>query len=193
MKSLLLTATAALLLAVGLIAPASASSDYLLNLDGTVAKFQEAVGGIQPPIAGSTELLPAIQKIREAANRMMSACGDPASGEVDSPCAASELSAAILEEGGKGHKDASPLLKLFIEGSGLDENKAKQFVRQCASSPHPDLATESMLTGILIGLLRECEALKMTDSVLDPLHEALEITSKMVRSGPTYDVKVIKK
>ncbi|MEO7992946.1 MAG: hypothetical protein ABI743_00995 [bacterium] len=188
MKALFLTGAATLLLAIGLIAPASAShSDFLLHLDDDLAMSAEAIGEITPQTQGMAELMPAIQKIREAKNRMMST-SDPASGEIDMCAATDALADAILEPP-QGRGKSGTLLQLFIQGSGLDEQSAKKYVRKGGRLHSCDYDMKCLLTAVLIGLLQDCEAQKMPASVTDPIHDAIAVVDDLSRQKCSFDLK----
>src|SRR6185295_15704967 len=103
MKTLLTTASAAILVTLATLLPASAGGDSQIQLDkidSFLAQSQQAIIDLNPGHgAAVVELMPAIQKIREAKNRMMQTCGDPTTGGMDAACAASELSEEILDSG----------------------------------------------------------------------------------------------
>ncbi|MEO7992948.1 MAG: hypothetical protein ABI743_01005, partial [bacterium] len=127
----------------------------------------------------------------EAAARMSAACGEREG--VKASCAAAELSDLILASD-DGGDPALSLLDLFAEGAyggsdGKVIKKAKLFVRKAGGANNAPLATESLLTGILIGLLREMNAAKMPDAVIAPIDDAAGIVAKFSSGRPTYDIK----
>lgn len=197
----LLTTTLTALLAISILAPAQAAWYAKFDgVDGSCAQAQEAMDDLKAP---ETEeaialLLPAVQKVREAANRTQSSCEDPTGGEGDVACAAQTLSALILDST-TGRDGVPGLLNLAAKGTGEPLKSAKLFVRKQGTEAAP--GTEKMIIAVLIGLLRETQAQGIKDpTVLDPIVGAVRIadeidpdvaTASYPRTG--YDLKLAKK
>lgn len=139
-------------------------------------------------------LVPAVQKVREAAARMADACGSEE--VIDAACASQTLSTMILESESRG----LDLLDLVAKGTGEPIKSAKLFVRKQGTEQHPS-GTEQQIIAILIGLLQECRAHGIESAdVLDPLMAAIaagdtidpdHTSASYPKTG--YDVKLNKK
>ncbi|MEO7994646.1 MAG: hypothetical protein ABI743_09640 [bacterium] len=189
METTLKIALLAVTLSLTALAPVhAASSDYLLKLppiDGELAQSEDALMEIradQPEAVGL--LLPAVQKIREAANRLMESCTDE-KGKGDPKCAAAELSAMIVASD-DGRDPALSLLDLYSVGQGVHVKDAKITLRK--SGEQGPKGIDQMLTGILIGLLKSCDGSVMPAAVVAPIDNALEIATSQAKGGKKGNV-----
>jgi len=206
----LLTSTLTALLAISILAPAEAA--WYAKFDGVDGSCKEAQQALEDLKAPETEeaialLLPAVQKIREAAARTQSACGDPTGGEGDVDCAAQTLSDLVIES--TTGRDGSPgllnLVALALDNgqpTGSTSTNVKKpvlFVRK--SGKNGATGAEQILVGILIGLLKEIQTQGIKDpTVLDPIVAAImeaeeidpEVTS-VKRGRVEYDLKFHKR
>lgn len=114
-------------------------------------------------------LLPAVQKVREAAARMQTACKGAANSDT---CNASQLSALVLQSD-DGRDPALSLLDLYARGSGLRLKDAQTAVRKAGASTDAS-AAKGLLDSLLIGLLKEMQAARVPAAVSDPIQAALD-------------------
>ncbi|MEO7992942.1 MAG: hypothetical protein ABI743_00975 [bacterium] len=194
MKTLLTAATAILFLTLASLAPAiAADSDYLLTLDGIDAQVALSRDGVldlanENLVAGAM-LLPAIQKIREASAGASKMCSDR-NGTL-AACFAPELAGKILDSDDAGDPSLS-LLDLYLAGTGLPLEDAQRLLNQSFSGHPGAKEVESMLNGLLIGLLKEMKTLKMPAAVIAPINEAQKLVDGIAPGKPQYKATPVK-
>ncbi|MEO7994647.1 MAG: hypothetical protein ABI743_09645 [bacterium] len=184
MKAFLTLSLTSLLL-LGALAPAQAKPaspprvgfKELTLMYGGIEKSLEDLTSSNPE--GVALLLPAVQKIREAASRVQDSCGDR-EGIVDLSCATAELASQILASD-DGKDPALSLLDLYMIGTGETYKKATQALRKSGGDGNPNFGAGDMLVGVQTGLLHESEGQGMPDSVNGLIKEELEF---MVETFP---------
>lgn len=106
-------------------------------------------------------LLPAVQKVREAASRMQTACRGGAGYDA---CASGELSRLVVASD-DGRDPALSLLDLYAEGTKQRGGDAKQSAGRSATGKGHD----HLWAGITKGLEREMRKARMPAPVIDPI------------------------
>jgi len=197
MKALLTTSMLALL-TLGLLSPSQAAAYIKFDgVDGECSATADALLEIQSQQPEQVALLlPAVQKVREAAARMTDECGQR-DGSIDADCAAKTLAAAIGES--TMGRDKSPgLTNLVAKATGKSIKEVPGLLRHW--SQMGAAGTEQQIIAILIGLLQETRSKGITDArVLDPLMGAIakaeeidpEMQSSKTPRQPKYDVKML--
>lgn len=152
-------------LAVCVVASAAPAYMKLGDIKGECQMSEQALlelKSAQPqPVA---LLLPAVQKVREAAARARSSCVDQRDPE---GCMAGQLSSQILASD-DGRDPALSLLDLYARGSGKHYKEAKLSVRK-AGDDRSNGAAADMISALAAGLVSHMEAAKMPASVIDPM------------------------
>lgn len=172
MKNLLTTSCLTILVGTMLYAPAYAA--WYAKFDGVDGECKKAKNALLEIKAQEPEavalLVPAVQKIREAAARMSDEC--EGRGGIDGDCATETLAKMMLAENPNKSKGLT-LIELYSVGQGVHIKEVKITCRRVANAPSPE-GLEDLLTGILIGLLREMNEQGMPESVTDPTKAALD-------------------
>lgn len=152
-------------LAVSVVAAAAPAYMKLGDIKGECETSEQALLGLksaQPqPVA---LLLPAVQKVREAAARARAACTDQRDPEA---CMSGQLASQIVASD-DGRNPALSLLDLYARGTAKPIKQAKLFVRKAGDAGGNGAAAE-MISALAAGLVWHMEAAKMPASVIDPM------------------------
>lgn len=144
------------------------------DIKGECAATEQALLGLrtsQPePVA---LLLPAVQKVREASNRMHASCD--ASRDVNA-CSARNLSSLILASD-DGANPALSLLDLYAKGNAMNSRQAAQSLRKAGSEGGAE-ATDAMLRALVKGLVANMSAARMPASVTAPMNRLISPASE---------------
>lgn len=134
------------------------------------------------PDAPQAMLLPAIQKVREAAARSASAC-EQRDGSVEPLCATNTLAQIVLESGAPKRGQGPTLLSLYADGAHNGHiKKATITCRKAGEQNAAPQEGEDLMVGILIGLLKQLKSQSDTPKeALDLLNRAIETAEGLVQ------------
>ena len=175
-----------LLLGCALNATNTAAAGVFIKFDGVDGQLAQAeqslldLRGQEPePVA---LLLPAVQKVREAASRASSACVDPRTGAAEAECVADALSSMILDSANDRDPELS-LFDLYCLGSGQTARAARIHLRVAAARQQAAVATERMLGALLIGLLRVGDYFDMPREFMRPIRNSIQLVDTISPAG----------
>lgn len=118
-------------------------------------------------------LLPAVQKVREAASRTQASCD---SSRDIKACSARKLSSLILASD-DGANPALSLLDLYTKGSAMNSRQARLGLRK-AGDEGSEEATDAMFRALVKGLAANMSAARMPASVTAPMSRLIDPASE---------------